>query len=369
MKSYGDARSILGWGYMAAMGLLLLSLLIGNNLYVAMMPFDGLSDSQYTFLFLLGWFVISFPFDIVGGYMLPTRYGRSIDSFGEWLGKWIRAAGIQLIYFGLNAWALLGVAELLGIWGGIGWFAFQMILLGNLQVWVARAIAHFPDKPENDRGRLVLYLDNSDKAFTGGIGGLPGNEVLVMPKYWKDKFSEDLLKLLLSRRHGAIQSKSHGRGFLLAFLWNLILFTLAAFLGGLEASTFESLFWTICWFSLFSLLSLLGPLIFMSRKGVFEMDRWVYYKGGDADILRESFEKTYQLRDLPDAKRAMASLTQPLPDRDERLKNMQTQQEIKGAWNAAYLSVFLSWAGVNLLSRSLPVLVGRPEIWVLLPCD
>ncbi len=369
MKSYGNARRILGIGYLVCIGALLLASLVGNNLYAVMMPFDGFSDTQYTLLFLLFWFLLSFPFDLIGGYFLPTKYGRSIESFGPWLAKWARGAGVQLLYFAFNAWALLGIADLLGLWGAVGWFALQMILLGNLQVWIARAVAHFPSKPENDRGRLVLYLDNRDKAFTGGIGGIPGNEVLVMPKYWKEKFTEKVLKLLLSRRHGAVLSKGHGRGFLFAFLWNLALFIGASYLGGLEDGTFESLFTTFVLFSLFSLLSLFGPLVWLSRKAVYEVDRWVYYKGADADVLRESFELTNHLRDLPDKKQSLGGLTQPLPGKEERLQNMQTQADLKGGWHSAYLSVFLSWAGINMFARALPVLVGRPELWVLLPCD
>lgn len=369
MKSYGDARRILGISYLGFIALILGTLLFGDNLYIAMAPFDGLSDTQYTLSFLFAWFLLSFPFDLLGGYVLPVKYGRSIEGFLSWLGKWARGAGVQFIYFALNAWALLGIADLLGLWGAAGWVAIQMILLGNLQVWMARAVAHFPDKPENDRGRLVLYLENSDKAFTGGIGGLPGNEVLVMPTYWREKFSEKTLKLLLSRRHGAILSKGHGRGFLLAFLWNILVFLLAGYLGGLEVSTFESLFMTFVYFSLLSLLSLFGPLVWLSRKAVYEIDRWVYYKGADADVLRESFSQTNQLRDLPDEKRALAGITQPVPTSEERLKNMQTQADLKGGWHSAYLSVFLSWSGNNLFARALPLIAGRPELWVLLPCD
>ena len=369
MKSYGDARRLLGLVYMGVISLLLLGLLIGDNLYIAMMPFEEFSDSQYILFFLLVWFLFSFPFDLIGGYVLPKKYGRSIEDLGPWLLKWVRGAGVQLLYFAINAWALLGITDLLGLWGAVGWFAIQMIVIGNLQVWMARAVAHFPDKPENDRGRLVLYLENTDKAFTGGIGGIPGNEVLVMPTYWRGKYSEKVLEMLLTRRHGAILSKGHGRGFLMAFLWNTLIFILAAFLGDLTVGTFESLFSTIAYFSLFSILSLFGPLVWLSRKAVYEVDRWTYYKGADADILRESFALTYQLRDLPDEKRALAGITQPIPTKDERVQNMQTQKDIKGGWNSAYLSVFLSWSGINLLSRSLPVLAGRPELWVLLPCD
>lgn len=369
MKSYGDARRILGLIYIGCIGLLLGALLVDDNLYVAMMPLDGLSDMQYTLTFLLSWFIFSFPFDLLGGYLLPVKYGRSIANFSTWFLAWLRGAGIQFVYFALNAWALLGVSDFLGLWGAVGWMAIQMILLGSLQVWVARAIAHFPDKPENDRGRLVLYLENKDKSFTGGIGGLPGNEVLVMPSYWKEKFSEKTLKLLLSRRHGAILSKGHGRGFLFAFLWNVSIFALAAYLAELASGTFESLCFTFIYFSLFSLLSLFGPLVWLSRKAVYEIDRWVYYKGADADILRESFDLTNQLRDLPDEKRSLAGITQPLPTRVERLANMQTQADLTGGWNSAYLSVFLSWGGINLFARALPVVAGRPELWVLLPCD
>ena len=40
-----------------------------------------------------------------------------------------------------------------------------------------------------------------------------------------------------------------------------------------------------------------------------------------------------------------------------------------GAWHEARTALFLSWAGLGFLSRALHCGAGRPELWVLLPCD
>ena len=318
----------------------------------------------------LGYIVISLPFDYIGGHYLPYKYGRSMLGTIPWGKRWARAATIHGLYMGLNAWMLYLISSWLGILGAIGWMLIQIILLGNLQVWVARALVHFVSKPENDRGRLILYLENQDKAFTGGVGGFPGNEVIVMPLYWKQRFPEKIMEMLLTRRHGVIMTGNHGRGFLVATLSNLVCFSLAAYLGGIGNGTVGGTVFTILWFSLLSWVQIIGLLPFISRKATCEIDRWAYYKGADADVLRETIQLSDQLQDPPTYVRAfMPALLESLPDAASRLNHLQVQQNIKGAWHASRLALFLSWSGVNLLCRAVPSNTGRPELWVFLPGD
>ena len=370
MRPYGQSRRILGT--------LSLSIWIAGCVFILLPP---LSDpliqevNEWPAFLSVGlcvgiYLAISFPFDFTGGYILPKRYGRSIMSFTSWLKAWIRAVGVHSLYFWLNAYLVLQIAQWLGLAGAVGWLVIQIILLSNMKLWIARLMVGFKVKMENDRGRLVLYLDHPDKGFTGGIAGMPGNEAIVMPAYWKTRFSEKVLDMLLTRRHGAINTRGHGRGFLWALLWNTGLFALACWLGDISSGTPGAWLRSISWFSLFSLGSLIGILPYISRKAVWEIDRWTYYKGADADVLRESIQLTDQLQNPIGYQRDwLSKILNPLPDAASRIAHMQTQNPHKGAWNTAWQAVFFSWAGFNLFARMIPVNLGRPALWVFLPTD
>ena len=373
MKKYGDKRRVLGIAHMIIWGIICVFGIwtVGHKEWEFI--WDLLSRSTPLLIlsvFTLLYILVSFPFDLIGGFILPQKYGRSLISFIRWLGIWARAAGIHGLYYLLNGYMLYIMGDWLGLAGAVLWVIIQMILLGNLQVWVARALVRFKTKPENDRGRLVLYLDNQDKAFTGGIAGFPGNEVIVMPHYWRERFSEDVVSMLLTRRHGVVMTGNHGRGFLLAVLSNAVLFGLAAWLGEIAAGTIESTICTILWYTLFSFTHVIGLLPWLSRRSVWEIDRWAYFKGADADVLRKSIKLTDQLQNPSSySEKLLPHLTESLPDAESRIARLQQQAAIKGAWHTARLALFLSWAGVGLLSRAVPSNTGRPELWVFLASD
>ena len=370
MKPYGESRQIFGiisvliWIIVCA---IILFLDFIDPLIISLNEWpEILSTGLFAAIYLL----LSFPMDLIGGHILPSRYGRSILSIQEWFKGWARAAGIHGLYYWLNSYLLLQIAQWLGLGGAVGWLVIQIILLGNLKIWIARLLVNFEVKTENDRGRLAIYMDHADKGFTGGIAGMPGNEVIIVPMYWKNRFSEKVMTMLLTRRHGAINTQGHGRGFLWALLWNAGMFALAGWIGGVDAGNLHSLLSTFAWFSLLSLGCLIGILPWFSRKAVWEIDRWTYYKGADADVLRESIQLTDQLQNT-DMKRSdrLRAWLNPLPDANSRIAHMQTQKPHKGAWNTAWQAVYFSWAGINLFARMLPVNLGRPALWVFLPTD
>ena len=195
-------------------------------------------------LFLGSYFLLSLPFDWVGGHRLPVLHGRSHESFGGWLLKWLRGAGIHLLYLWLSGYMILVMAGWLGMIGALLWVGIQMLLLTGFQIYVAIAVAPLPMDQRSHRGRFVYYVDSKDKSFTGGIHGMPGVEGIVMPVYWREKFSDKILEVLLARRHGAINSGSHGRGILLAIVVNLALFAVAAYLSPAGVATVEGLIQT-----------------------------------------------------------------------------------------------------------------------------
>ncbi|MEM7371098.1 MAG: hypothetical protein AAF587_20960 [Bacteroidota bacterium] len=321
-------------------------------------------------LFLGGYVLISFPFDWFGGHRLPVLHGRSHESFGKWGLKWLRGAGIHMIYLWISGYMILVMAGWLGILGALLWVGIQMLLLTGFQIYMAIAIAPLPMDQSSHRGRFVYYVNSVDKSFTGGIHGMPGVEGIVMPVYWKEKFSEKIMEVLLARRHGAINSGSHGRGILLAIGVNAALFAAAAYLSPLPLDTVGGLISTSLLFTLFSAVSMLGLLPWLSRTAILEIDRWVYFKKIDGDDLRASIEATQRLQnDMRPLLGKMSSLLLSFPTKEMRLSHLQTQKALKGAWQANRHNVYTSWAGLNLLSRAMPYHIGKPELWVFLPGD
>lgn len=320
-------------------------------------------------LMFLGWsLLISVPADIIAGKMLPERQGMYSMIFDGWWKKWLRAIIVQTVFFLLMGGWLLFMGSKFGRMGTIGGFSLMMLLTGGLQIWLARATVRWESFFDNHKGKLVVYLDNEDPAFTGGISGIPGMEIFVIPNSWRKEMDARMLGVIKGRRHGAIQTLGHAKGFLAAFLLNLLAFTAAILLIEDGTSTGLGLVQTVSLFGLFQVAGTALILTPLSRKAVWEVDRWVFYRGGDADSLRASFHKIAVNEELAEFG-TLSSVLQPMPSPSSRSQHIASQQESRGAWNAARLSIFLSWAALNPLARSLPIMLGRPERWVFLPSD
>lgn len=327
-----------------------------------------LSDTTWLMLFL-GWsLLVSIPADIIAGKILPERQGMYSMIFDGWWKKWLRAIIIQTVFFLLMGGWLLLMGDTFGQIGTIGCFALMMLLTGGLQIWLARATVGWESFFDNHKGKLVVYLDNEDPAFTGGISGIPGMEIFVIPNSWRKEMDDRMMGVIKGRRHGAIQTLGHAKGFLAAFLLNVLAFTAAILLVEEGTSTGLGLVQTVSLFSLFHLAGTALILTPLSRRAVWEVDKWVFYRGGDADSLRASFHKIVVKDELNDFG-VFNPVFQPMPTPPSRSQHIASQTATKGAWNAARLSMFLSWAALNPLARSLPVTLGRPERWVFLPSD
>lgn len=334
-------------------------LLTGADLYI-----EGVLGQPLAWAaFLLGWNLLLLPGEWVAGHTLPHRYGRKTSSFISWLGQWSRAAGIQALYFFASGIAGLWVAGWTGIWGLAGWMVLQMLLLAGLQYFMALAMCAYTHSPYSDRGRIVLELEHEDRGLTGGIYGIPGQESIVMPAYWRRQLGEKAYQALLIRRHGAINTGIRGLAFFIALGWNVLLFVAALLLSRWGGQTEISLIRVCCLFTCFSVLGYL-VLPASGRRAVFQLDRWAYFQRQDADVLREAITGFHRLQD-----EQSSHALSPLPDAAQRLAALQTQKDQKGAWQVFSLARYLSWAGYNLMNRTGFSLTGKPARWVFAPAD
>jgi hypothetical protein len=337
---------------------------------------------------ILIYIVLSFPFDWLGGYSLPRRFGRSAPTSGAYLASWLRGVLGQGAIFLLAGVSLLAAGRAGGRLGAIVVAALLMMLLLAAQGWLARLIGGLvavPANLEKYQRRLLTWATRmpaiqvvraSDPAFVGGLIGLPGREQLVLPAAWCETFegkadglSPEATALQIVRRIGTLERGSRRRGVLLALVWNLSGFALASFLPGAGVTTVAELVTTAFGFTLWSFAGLL-ILPSFSRPAVLEADQFALQQGFPRQLLEQTMTTLDKAQDdEPERKNWLETIFHPVPSVNNRLQNLAQSGTPRGAWQAARTALFLSWGCWGLLGRAVHCNSGRPELWVLFPGD
>ena len=165
---------------------------------------------------LLRYLVLSVPFDLLGGQILPRRFGQEVPALGKWLPIYLRTLILHttlLVSIGLS----LLLAGQLG-WErpvGLLWLAAMIVLqpsLLRLSGALPKIGTHLLEK------RRVLTIDSLEQGFTGGVAGWPGQERLYLPACW----SEEVRHVALRRRLAVIKKGARSLGLIVAFTWNAV---------------------------------------------------------------------------------------------------------------------------------------------------
>jgi hypothetical protein len=375
--TYGTIRRLLGlsglfaWLVLAALGIWgeagAWFAACGHSPVVALGTFWGL------------YVVIHTPFDFLGGFVLPKVYGQASLNFISWLGKWSRGVLLHAAMLWASSLIIFAVADQWGEWMAVVWVTIQMFLMTQFQLPLARLftsirigkVSRFRSQKDPELDDFRFYtVESEDQAFTGGVVGVPGKESIVLPFSWKNKISEEIFSILRARRVGAVLSGSRTRGLFLAVVWNVIWFAIAVFLSSSPLASIEGIIETSLWFTLFCGLGLLGFLPFWSRRGSIEIDGWTHQQGAcEFDIQKAiSFSNNMQ-GDDPCRPQWQEKSFASTPSVENRLMHLFMNKKRRGAWHAAQYMLYLSWAGLGLVSRSIPCNLGRPDLWVIFPCD
>ncbi len=316
---------------------------------------------------------ILLPFDLYGGLLLPRSFKRNNPPTTAFLKQWLRAVFVQITLF-------VGVFLLyrrIGSLGGNGWvialFAGIQLLLVAGQLALAKVVSGIsgarhvavPDSPQGFS--RILVTTNSEDGFTGGIAGLPGFETTVIPDVWTRILPERLLKTELARRSTAVETRSRLRGLIAAVGWNTAIFAAALMLPTGGATSVASLTTSYLYFLLLSFIGLL-TLPILSRRGVFEVDRQTLKHAALDDLRRLATEVDRLTDDEPERSRVLESVFHPIPCVQRRMEAL-SKSTVRGAWNAARMTLFLSWAFGGPLARAVHCNIGRPDLWVFLPTD
>ena len=243
--------------------------------------------------FVLIYAAIQLPFDLLGGYLLPKRYGRDHPPLARYLVGLTRGVIAHAALLFLAAASIM----LAGRFGGIAATVMTglLICLCLLRGRVALAALLAPlelttSEPSSAQAgdHLQIALAQSpDEGFTGAVVGVFRPSFHILPARWREVLGPEGLKIEVRRRSLAVKTGSWWRGRLLAVLFTLAGLAAAAWLvGAVKLGTASGTIEFSLWFSLWSFLGLL-TLPTLSRRGVIEVDERGTSRGavvrGDAD--------------------------------------------------------------------------------------
>ncbi len=329
--------------------------------------------------------LVSLPFDLFGGYILPMEYSISEQSLVDFLIVWLRGAAVQTVAYVAIATLLIQIGRSLGFTFFALTTAVLLILLVLIQKPLASLLGGLSTKevdltPYAEKLKSwgipmvdVSVLGGKQTAFMGGFAGIPGGDEIILPHSWFEKLSTEEISILLARRIELLESGGRGRGVWVAIAWNFIglvgssmLFSEVANIGSVGGIVTLSLAFTI-W-------SFLGMLVLprFSRKAVHAADRNLGYIGLRKTQLRKTFTSTERLQDREAVSvNAMLAAVYDVPLVEVRLDAMEESGPVndRSAWNVSRMALYLSWVGLGLLSRMSPHAIGRPELWVLAAGD
>lgn len=374
---YGRARLWLGISAVGTIVLLcIFGLVLGLPHRIQQHVDPALSGHLLALLaFILVYAAVQLPFDLLGGYFLPKRYGRPHPSLGRYLVELGRGILAQGTLFFLVAALLL----LAGIAGGItGTVVVGMIIMVFLllaRVGLASLIAQLeltPSAPSTSSSRRdlpVVMVQSPDECFTGGLVGLFRPRYNLLPEKWREVLGRDGFQLVMSRRCLAVETGSWWRGRFVALLFTITGLILASWLvGPNRLGTAGGTIELSLWFSLWSFLGLL-TLPTLSRRGVIEIDDRVRAQGISATLIRKTVRL---LDDLQGGEHDRSGLVEtifhPIPSIRNRLDGPRSHG-VHGYWDVARTSIYLSLSSLGLLGRAVHCNCGKPALWVFLPSD
>lgn len=329
--------------------------------------------------------LVSFPFDLFGGFILPMEYKLSEQSLADFLIVWLRGAAVQAVAYIVMAILLIQIGRSLGFIFFALVAAVLMILLILIQKPLASLVAGLNTvetdlSPYTEQLKnwgiampLVTVLAHPNPAFMGGVTGIPGGDEVLLPASWLAAFTPEEVSILLARRAELLESGGRGRGVWVAFAWNLVgligcsmLLANVANIGSVGGIVTISLAFTV-W-------SFLGMLILprFAKKAVHAADRNLGFLGLRKAQLRKLFSATERLQDKEAVSAdAMIPTVYDIPLAEDRLSAMEESGPVndRSAWNVARMSLYLSWVGLSFLSRMAPYNIGRPELWVVAAGD
>ena len=330
-------------------------------------------------LALATFFVMLVPFDFLGGFLLPRRFERSQQTFGNWLKRYVSGVFQQWCVYSVIASLLTALAATYGIAVAVvfaGLAMLGMVVIRDL--WISRTNSYDSNNSDTLRDAIGLaegwgipvnrirVAEHGDSGFTGGIVGFGKGSTIVLPKRWLG-FDAEHLATAIARRALAIQGGSYTTGIVAALGFNLVGFALSLYAGYGAVGSLVWLLTSMCWFTIWSFIGLL-VLPTISRNASLKIDRQLAAQGVSQQLIVASANELDQLQDGEPSRAAIIeAVFHPIPSVEKRF----AQERISpfAAWHMARTTLFLSWGCLGMLNRAVHCNIGRPELWKMLPSD
>ena len=308
------------------------------------------------------------PFDVLGGYVLPVRYGRRAPGVGAWLGGWLRGVlvhGAVLVLVGTAAMAAAvaggPIAAVAAVFGAtLALTRLRRALFGVVTgASVRPASASLREAAaraglDPDRVRVAAV---ADRGFRGGWDG----DVLVLPEAWAG--IAEVRDVQLVRRRIAKQAVT--RGTRAAVAWHAVGWALAV-AAGADLATAGGLLVAGAVVTLWSFAGLL-TLPTWSRRAVHAVDALAAQALG-ADVVARVVRRLDRDQEDEDARPAwVGRVFHPVPTPSERVAALSEPHGTPGAYRVTRQMLWLGWGALSWLPRAVHCNVGRPDVWVWLP--
>jgi len=326
------------------------------------------------------------PFDFLGGWWLPRRYGRSQQSAARFFVDWSSGMLLQSITFLACGASMIWAARLAGLGGAVVLLLFLFLaLLAVRPLWV-RIFSRSSTCSANDTDadtRVVQEalshwgVDNvpidfrggPTSGFTGGIVGMLRPRI-VFPDQWRSLLSHEEISALAARRSLTISTGSHTMGLIGAALWTLSAFVVGNWAAGTLTEgpqTATNLLHVIAGATLWNFLGLL-ILPSVSRHAARRLDGMTIARVPQ-ELLKSAQEKVDRVQDdEPHRPRGVELIFHPVPSVALR-KHRELVTEAAVPWHLARQVLFLSWALCNPLARAVHCNSGQSLLWICPPTD
>ena len=378
--SYARARLWIG---ISGVGL---NVLIALGILLLAAPDDALSDSSAMdaiWVVFAAYVLWMLPFDFLGGWWLPRRYGRSQQSAAGFFVDWASGMLLQSIVFLACGASMIWAARFAGIGGGVVLLLLLFItLLAMRPLWVRIFSRSSANDTVSDVRVIreavshwgvdavpIVFRGGPTSGFTGGIVGMLRPRI-VFPDQWRSLLSHEEIAALAARRSLTISTGSHIMGLIVAAMWTLSAFVAGNWGAGTLATgpqTASDLLHVIAGATLWNFLGLL-ILPSVSRFAARRLDGMTIARVPQ-ELLKSAQEKVDRVQDdEPHRPQGVELIFHPVPSVALR-KHRELTAEGAVPWHLARQVLFLSWAICNPLARAVHCNAGQSLLWICPPTD
>ncbi len=308
--------------------------------------------------------LISLPFDLLGGRLLPKRFGRPAPEPARFAAVWLRGVVVQSVVMSASVALIILVGRGGGDGAALGVIAALALVIGIARLPLARLVAAIgrPSPLPGFPGSEVVVA--SDPGFTGGIVGPRGHN--VVPAAWPDALG-DALRVEVTRRRSQAGA-SYWLGILVAAAWTTAGAAIAFSLPGAGSQAVGPVVTMGAWFTIWSFVGLL-VLPTVSRPAVRAADAAAAREWPATAVAQVITTLDALQDDEPERSGIVETIFHPIPGAAMRVAHLSPTTTGPRPANVARLALPMSWCCLGLLGRAVHCNAGRPELWVLLPTD